>query len=323
MVNLQKPLFLRYGKCVFLTLGLLFCASAARTQGPAPETAPTLFPGGVLISYNSVFVTRGLMAGIPAGIPPNARTTFSHEADFNFRWGFRRDFNLIVLIPMVTNSFRTATTPAVGGTGLGDTLVLVKYRFYRRDSERGTTQASFTVGPKIPTGGTNLTDISGKLLPAGLQPGSGSADLFLSANWTYTGLFNIKRLVADEDLHSLLRSQGTQAMRLGSNLESRFWLSYRPYQSKNIDREWFVGPTFTWLHYQDNRILGANQNGSGGDVLLSGITTYATLRPGTTVWLGLDWDIAHSSGASFRPARRHISFGITKQFQLHAQGKGE
>ena len=133
-------------------------------------------------------------------------------------------------------------------------MVLVKYRFYRRDSERGTTQASVTLGPKIPTGRTDLTDTNGKRLPAGLQPGSGSTDLFLAANWTYTGLFKLKRLVADEDFHSLIRSQGTQATRLGSDIESRFWLSYRPYESKNVAREWFIGPVLTWLHSQDDRI---------------------------------------------------------------------
>ena len=50
----------------------------------------------------------------------------------------------------------------------------------------------------------------------------------LAANWTYTGLFNLRRLVADEDFHALFRSQGTQQTRLGSDIESRFWLSYRP-----------------------------------------------------------------------------------------------
>ena len=196
-------------------------------------------------------------------------------------------------------------------------MVLVKYRFYRRDSPRGTTQASVTFGPKIPTGRTDLTDGNGNLLPASLQPGSGSTDFFLAANWTYTGLFNLRRLVADEDFHSLLRSQGTQATRLGSDIESRFWLSYRPYESKNVAREWFIGPVLTWLHSQDDRIAGVTQNGSGGDVLLAGITTYVGVRPGMHVWLGMDWDVAHSTGALFMPVRRHISFGITQQFRLH------
>jgi hypothetical protein len=301
---------------VAVSLLSLLCASAVKAQGPAPETAPPLFPGGGLISYNSIFTTRSLMPGSSGGIPITAFPTLSHEADFNFTWGFYRNFDLTVLIPVVTNHF-DGVAPTVRGTALGDAMVLVKYRFYRRDSERGTTQASVTFGPKLPTGRTDLTDTIGKRLPAGLQPGSGSTDLFLAANWTYTGLFDLKRLVADEDFHSLIRSQGTQATRLGSDIESRFWLSYRPYESKNMAREWFIGPALTWLHSQDDRIGGVTQSGSGGDVLLAGITSYVGVRPGMHVWLGMDWDVVHSAGAMFMPVRRHISFGITQQFRMH------
>jgi hypothetical protein len=306
-----------YGSGFLVALILLFSASTARAQGPAPETAPPLFPGGGLISYNSIFTTRGLIPGISSSIPETARPTFSHEGDFNFTWGFYHDFDLTVLVPVVTNHFDMANAQAVAGTGLGDAMALVKYRFYRRDSPRGTTQASVTFGPKIPTGRTDLTDGKANPLPASLQPGSGSTDLFLAANWTHTGLFNVRRLVADGDFHSLVRSKGTHSTRLGDGLESRFWLSYRPYESKNGNREWFVGPVLTWLHSQDDRIAGITQRRSGGDVLLAGITTYAGLRPGLHVWLGMDWDAAHSTGASFMPVRRHISFGITQQFRLH------
>jgi hypothetical protein len=306
-----------------LVLGLFLLSlfdSTASAQGPAPETAPPLFPGGGLISYNSIFTTRGPIS-IPSGnIPMTARPTFSHEGDFNFTWGFRRDFDLTVLAPVVTNHFKAPDVngnPIGGGTGFGDATILVKYRFYRRDSKRGTTQASATVGPKVPTGRTDLADRSGKRFPASLQPGSGSTDFFVAANWTYTGLFNLRRLVADEDFHSLLRSQGTQKTRLGSDLESRFWLSYRPYESKSGAREWFIGPVVSWLHYQDDRVAAVTQSGSGGDALLAGITTYVGVRPGMHVWLGIDWDVAHSSGATFMPVRRHISFGITRQFRLH------
>ncbi|MGB6668422.1 MAG: hypothetical protein WBE73_08780 [Candidatus Acidiferrum sp.] len=298
---------------------LLLLSSTASAQGPAPETAPTLFPGGGLISYNSIFTTRGLIA-IPSGsIPLTARPTFSHEGDFNFTWGFFRDFDLTVLVPVVTNHFNASGNSgiAAGGTGVGDAMVLVKYRFYRRDSPRGTTQASVTIGPKLPTGQTDLLGAAGNRLTTSLQPGSGSTDFFVAANWTYTGLFNIRRLVADEDFHSLLRSQGTQQTRLGSGLESRFWLSYRPYESKTGAREWFVGPVVTWLHSQDDRIAAVTQGGSGGDELLAGVTTSVGVRPGTHVWLGMDWDVAHSAGTAFMPLRRHISFGITQQFRMH------
>ena len=301
-----------------LTFVLLFgFISGAKAQGAAPETAPPLFPGGAFISYNSVINTRGEMNGAASGnIAPTARPSFSHEGDFNFTWGFHPDFDLTVLVPIVTNHFDSAGT-TIGGTGLGDAMVLMKYRFLRHDSPRGTTQASLTVGPKLPTGQTHFSDNRGNRLPAGLQPGSGSTDLYLSGNFTYTGLFNLRRLVADEDLHSFLRSQGTRAMRLGDDVESRFWLSYRPYESKDAVREWFIGPVLTWRYSQDDRITGVTQPGSGGDALLAGIASYVGVRPGMHVWLGVDWDVAHTTGSTFMPVRRHVSFGITQQFRLH------
>lgn len=73
----------------------------------------------------------------------------------------------------------------------------------------------------------------------------------------------------------------------------------------------------TWLHSQDDRIRGTTQNGSGGNVLLAGVATYVGLRQGVHVWLGMDWNVAHSTGALFMPMRQHISFGITQQFRMH------
>ena len=312
----RKALLHGAGLLAFLAV----CPQTARAQGASPETAATLFPGGALVSYDSAFATRDAFASSSGNMPSTARPTFSHEGVFNLTWGFHRNFAFTVLVPVVTNRFDMSALTgrsSVGGTGLGDVTLLVKYRFYRRDSARGTTQASVTLGPKIPTGSTSLTGTNGVLLPAGLQPGSGSTDFFVAGNWTYTGVLSLRRLVADEDFHVILRSQGTQRTQLGSNVASRFWLSYRPYQSKNLAHEWFIGPALTWLHMQDDRIAGINQSGSGGDALLAGITNYVGLRPGLHVWIGADWDVAHSTGATFMPIRRHISFGITRQFRVH------
>jgi hypothetical protein len=54
------------GELAALLLVLLIAVSTARAQGPAPETAPPLFPGGGLICFDSTFTTRGLM---PQGLP--------------------------------------------------------------------------------------------------------------------------------------------------------------------------------------------------------------------------------------------------------------
>lgn len=294
---------------------LFLCSSPLVAQGAAPETAPTLFPGGGFISTSSLFTARSSLAE-STSVPATARPTVANDTAFNFTWGFYPNFDLTVLVPIVTNRV-DAPGVAEGGTGIGDAMFLVKYRFFRRDSSRGTAQASVTLGPKVPSGLTTLTGSDGRLLPAAVQAGSGSTDLFVGANWTYTGLFNIKRLVADEDFHSLLRSQGTQATRLGSEFESRFWLSYRPYEATDGAREWFIGPAVTWLHTQDDRIAGVTQLGSGGDLALLGMTTYVGVRPGMHVWLSVDWDVGHSNGGTFMPVRRYISFGITQQFRMH------
>ena len=297
---------------------LVRMTTLGNAQGPAPETAPPIFPGGALVSYGSVITARELLPGIAGNVFSTSRPTFSHEGNFNFTWGFRPNFDLSIVIPVITNHFPATDSGHVGGTGLGDPMLLVKYRFYRRDSARGTTQASVSMGPKFPFGRTDLEDTRGRIFASTLQPGSGSTDVFVGANWTYTGLFNLRRLVADEDFHALLRSQGSGLTRRGSEVESRFWLSYRPYESKNVAREWFVGPVVTWLHSQDDEIAGAAQTGSGGNLLLAGVANYVGLRPGMHVWLGMDWDAAHSLGAMFMPVRRHISFGITQQFHFHS-----
>ncbi len=299
--------------CAVSLLVSLALICTAEAQGPAPETAPPLFPKGALLSYGSDFLTRDLPAGSDQ-LSPTSQPTFSHHGNFVFTWGFYPNFDLTVRVPVVTNRFKNQNE--IGGTAIGDSMILMKYRFYRHDSERGTTQASITVGPKFPTGSTGLSDSAGIRLPASLQPGSGSTDFLVGANWTYTGLFHIKRLVADEDFRSLFRTTGTQETHLGNEFESHFWLSYRPYESKDVRREWFIGPTISWLHSNDEEISGIRQNESGGDVLLAGVTTYFGVSPGTHVWLGLEWSVAHSNGENFSPVRRHISIGITRQFRF-------
>ena len=145
---------------------LALCGSPANAQGSAPETAPPLFPGGGLISYNSIFTTRGF--GTESVEEPSRQRLvplFHTRATSISHGGFYRNFDLTILVPIVTNHFDSTNEPTVRGTGLGDAMVLVKYRFYRRDSQRGTTQASLTFGPKIPTGRTDLTDGNGSSAP--------------------------------------------------------------------------------------------------------------------------------------------------------------
>src|ERR1700740_3020145 len=90
---------------VYLLMLSSFYAPIARGQDPTPETAPTLFPGGALVSFDSNFTTRGVISDSSQVIPLTARPTFSHAGSFIFRWRFYRNFDLTVLLPVITNHY--------------------------------------------------------------------------------------------------------------------------------------------------------------------------------------------------------------------------
>ncbi len=78
-------------------LALLF-VSHHQQDKVLPRAPP--HPRGRTPSYNSTITTRSNMAGTSSGIPSTAFPTFSHEAGFNFTWGFRHDFDLTVIVPI-------------------------------------------------------------------------------------------------------------------------------------------------------------------------------------------------------------------------------
>src|SRR5262245_29632225 len=166
-------------------------------QGPTPESAAPIFPNGGYVSYNSIV---------------GARQSRPHEGVFSFAEGLRRDLQLSAQIPLTTSN-----STGKRQTAIGNTVVALKYRFLRVDSDRGTTQASLSAGPRV---SSRVTD--------------SPADLYLNASFTYTGLLDVKKLVADVSTDVFLRSD---------EIDSRLWVSYRPYQSSSVGAEWWVGPS--------------------------------------------------------------------------------
>ena len=297
---------------------LLAMAVSGWAQGPTPETANTIFPGGGLASYGADFYFRRAPAGI-SSIPPTILPTTGVSQPLQLSWGVRRDLEFTAMTSIETDHLKLGgPTPEIraGGSGLGDSLLLVKYRFLRRDSERGTTQASVTAGPKLPSGRTDLRDGSGKLLPLTLQPGSGSTDWLLNSGGTYTGLFGVEKLVVDGTVDYLLRTEGAQHTRLGNSLHARLFLPYRPYESHSVGREWWIGPELVWEQEGYTRIGGKRQADSGGDVLSLGAATYFSPYQGLELWFGIDFAAAQRWNGTQDTVRRHVSVGISKQFEF-------
>jgi hypothetical protein len=304
-----------------VALYALLTMAAARgwSQGPTPETGNTIFPSGGLASYSVDFVSRKAPAAV-ISIMPTTFPTSGISQPLVLNWGFHRDFELTAMTSIDTSRLNLSSPTSdlrVGGSGLGDSLILVKYRFLRRDSPRGTTQVSLMIGPKLPTGRTDLRDGSGARLPVSLQPGTGSVDLFANFCGTYTGLLNVKRLVADGTLGYLRRSEGAENTQLGNSLHGRLYLPYRPYESRSVGKEWWIGPELEWEHEGYMRISEVQQSNSGGDVLSLGAATYFSPHPGLELWFGVDLAVAQQWNGSQEAVRRHISIGISKQFEFH------
>jgi len=298
-------------------LGILTARGWA--QGPTPETGNTIFPGGGLISYGLDFVSRKAPLGA-ASITPTTLPTLGMVQPLILSWGIRRDLELTATASLTIDQLDLAGPTAdvhVNGSGLGDSLLLVKYRFLRHDSERGTTQASVMLGPKLPTGRTNVRDATGALLPVSLQPGTGSVDLFASFSGTYTGLFHVEKLVADATLDYLRRSEGAESTQLGNSFQGRLYFPYRPYQSHSVGKEWWIGPEIGWEHEGYMRISNARQANSGGEVASAGVATYFSPRAGLELWFGMDFAVAQQWSGEQDTMRRHISVGISKQFEFH------
>ena len=220
------------------------------TQGPTPESAAPIFPGGAYVSYNSIL---------------GARESRPHEGVFAFAAGLRRDLQVSAQIPLTTSD-----STGKRETAIGDSVVALKYRFLRFDSDRGTTQASVSAGPRFASRVTNSP-----------------ADLYVNASVTYTGLLDVKKLVADLSTDFLPRND---------EINSRLWLSYRPYQSTSVGAEWWIGPSLSWQHNVIDQ----------GTMLVPGVATYVSPVAGTVLWTGLE----------FPESNRRWSFGITRQFRL-------
>jgi hypothetical protein len=302
----------------FLVLGVATAVGAARSraQEPAVESGRVVSPGTFGISYSSNFITKDA----PEFTVPvvSLRPTFEHEARFLIEWGFRKNFAVSFLLPIETLSFHYREVPDItnGGTGLGDAMLVGKYQFLHKEYDGGSASASFTFGPKLSTGRTELHGGVGQLLPPGLQPGSGSTDVYFGANGTYTGLFQKERLALDGSISYTKRSEGTQQFRFGDTFQGRLWLSYHPEAHATLVKSWWIGPSLRWTHSAHDAQFGNDLSGTAGGGLYVGGAMYLRPYDGIMLWLGGDLPLTQTDNGIYFRTDHLITFGITKEFQI-------
>ena len=177
------------------------------------------------------------------------RTTQSSLIELNY--GLSHRFSFTGVIPFIR---QTRTIQAYNNIedititqGLGDILFLIKYRLIHPE-EISEIDWVVGAGPKIPTARTNYTNNQELMLPADMQPGSGSLDGIL---WSY---FLKNRFLKNPNLglvaFSSLRYSGenknyntSQTYRFGNEFQFSMGMNY------NFFVKWPVN-IFTFMRYR-------------------------------------------------------------------------
>jgi hypothetical protein len=175
--------------------GLLLASLALSTPAAAQADAAldvldgeTLYEDGWLVTLGYETETRDqLRSGWHTVPDPNDRRRVRRETVLGVHYGLRHDLQLSLLLPQVQDS-RSSTTGGVttrtAAKGPGDAVALAKWRFHRWDAPHEALNVALLVGAELPTGADRERD-NGTLVPADMQPGTGSWDPLLGIAATY------------------------------------------------------------------------------------------------------------------------------------------
>lgn len=127
--------------------------------------------------------------------------------EFSMGYGVTRDLSLYLQPSYKVKEMNMPIGSSVmkeSSSGIGDTDVLARWRFVKKDREDGTYQQALLLGIKLPTGAWNIKDNGTRLMDM-VQPGTGSVDYKAGFATTYRkGNFTL-----DGDLIYTLKTENT------------------------------------------------------------------------------------------------------------------
>lgn len=197
----------------------------------------------------------------------DTRSRTTHSSIIELNYGFNQRFSFTGVVPFIR---QTRTIQGYNGIenytatmGLGDVVFLAKFRLINPEK---TLEADWVIGagPKIPTAKTNFTNNEGLVLPADMQPGSGSID---GVFWSY---FLKSKFLNNPNLglaaFSVFRYSGenknyntTQTYRFGNEFQFSMGLNY------NFFLRWPVDVfTFARYRFQDEDLIDGGAFPSSG-----------------------------------------------------------
>ena len=232
---------------------LLGYPHAVLAQHPVNSIAGvTLFPEGSLISTR--LVTRQLQRA------DGTKDVDLYLMPINLNYGLNRDLTLGVTLPFIRKEL---STPAFSTTveGLGDIILVVKYRYFLKNYEGGTTQFAVVGGVKLATGDTDATGPGGGLLPMPDQLGSGATGFLLG--WSGSWFFKYSRSFHVSALYRR-NTEGDRNFRFGDflnyNLSANWLIYHQPYPRPEL----YFGVELNGEYTRRNELNGATLANSGG-----------------------------------------------------------
>lgn len=272
-------------RALAIALSIAFPGLAAAQEGTLDVLdGETLFEGGWLFTLGYGHESReGLRRGSDRVADPLNRALTDQTAALGAHFGLRYNVQLSAIVPHVTRTLDLddpSGPDRLHASGLGDTVLVAKWRCYRWDDVGKALNCAVLAGLETPTGDDDVEDHGVRLAPD-LQPGSGSWDPALGAavtyepgRWRFNAAFLFQR-----------NGKGTEDFKFGDEafgeiaVGNRFWLEPYPGPFMRFDA------LIRYRHTARATDGGSLVHDSGGELVTAGATL--AFRPQPTIDLQL------------------------------------
>ncbi len=200
----------------------------------------------------------------------DTRSRTTHAAMLEVNYGLSSRFSLAALVPFIQQERNIKGFEQgrefTSTRGLGDVVLLLKYRMLNPATTPGTEWV-LGAGPKLPTAHTRHTNNNGLLLPADMQPGSGSLDGILWSFFQHDQIFYPALSFISVATYRYSGANNSynqsQSYRFGNEFQFNLGMNYHFFLNRPID-------AFSFLRYRqqgEDHIDGSVFPGSGGQWL--------------------------------------------------------
>jgi Putative MetA-pathway of phenol degradation len=266
----------------------------------------TIYRSGRRVSITEIYTSDELHTGSREAGSRSLDQWTEKRTVLGFDYGLRPDLQVSILVPYVHRELRVAGA-RTKGDGLGDTVLLVKKRVYKRDWRQGSFNVALVVGGELPTGATGEMTRGVRNGPSA-QPGNGAWNPFfaLAAN-VDSGLARYDAL-----LFYKVNTEGAQRVEEGDFFVASVNAAYRFINMEYPGPALGAGVGLSFQHRGRTEVAGASDANSGSDVLFFRAGISANPRPNLDLAFGLDLPIVeHYNGTQLgREIQATLTFAI-------------